>query len=90
MIVLLPVVFKLIGKALEQSANVNETPQRVDHVVSERRKKPVADHKKTAAVAPEASVDDAINAEPVEDKKKNEKIDPKKLVLYSEIMNRKY
>lgn len=110
LIVLLPVVFKLIGKALDNAAakGVPDVPHRPD-VASDMMKddsvpkrpeyqslvrRPVAAHVEhqegesviARPVEPAPTVQATAEDKPV----KKKKIDPKKLIVYSEIMKPKY
>ncbi|MBE6237255.1 MAG: hypothetical protein E7116_03750 [Bacteroidales bacterium] len=113
LIIILPIVFKLIGKKLEQAGQQNapqstdnqeqiedwaevlrrhieaqQMPQEPELPVQEERIIPdvrlVAPKAKPSVVQPKP----VILAEPEEEEK--EKIDKKKLILYSEIMKPKY
>ena len=113
LIIILPIVFKLIGKKLEQAGQQNapqstdnqeqiedwaevlrrhieaqQMPQEPELPVQEERiipdVRPVAPKDKPPVVQPKP----VILAEPEEEEK--EKIDKKKLILYSEIMKPKY
>ena len=95
--ILLPVVFKLIGKRMEQAGKVQ---QPVEYLEQQTVVEPLA---------PEPMIKDSVEA-PVavkkkhqpkkvtkktpilveEEKKQKEKIDVKKLIVYSEIMKPKY
>ena len=110
LIVLLPVVFKLIGKALENAAarGVPNAPHRPDAVSDMMTDDSVQTRpeyqsliRRPADVHVEHQEGQSVVARPVEparteqtttedkpDKKK--KIDPKKLIVYSEIMKPKY
>ena len=111
--IILPIVFKLIGKKLEQAGKqkapqstdnqeqiedwaevlrrhieAQQMPQEPEHPVQEERiipdVRPVAPKAKPSVVQTKP----VILAEPEEEEK--EKIDKKKLILYSEIMKPKY
>lgn len=113
LIIILPIVFKLIGKKLEQAGKqkapqstdnqeqiedwaevlrrhieAQQMPQEPELPVQEERiipdVRPVAPKDKPSVVQPKP----VILAEPEEEEK--EKIDKKKLILYSEIMKPKY
>ena len=113
LIVILPIVFKLIGRKLEQAAQ-NPAPQAQPvedwaetlrrHLAAQQQiqpAKPVAEETQAReTVAPKINsqtVPPAVNVRKVvnpilkeEPKKKKEKIDVKKLIIYSEIMKPKY
>ena len=113
LVIILPIVFKLIGKKLEQAGKQKapqstdnqeqiedwaevlrrhieaqqmpqepELPVQVERIIPDVR--PVAPKDKPSVVQPKP----VILAEPDEEEK--EKIDKKKLILYSEIMKPKY
>ncbi len=89
LIVLIPVAFKLIGKALEKASDTPEIPQ--------RRIRPVSVDDSQVRTSSDARdghmTKEVISSIPEikEDKEnKGNKIDPKKLVLYSEIMKPKF
>lgn len=113
LVIILPIVFKLIGKKLEQAGKqkapqstdnqeqiedwaevlrrhieAQQMPQEPELPVQEERiipdVRPVAPKDKPSVVQPKP----VILAEPEEEEK--EKIDKKKLILYSEIMKPKY
>ena len=106
LIVVLPLAFKLVGRNLEQAGQTDagappkehaedwlETIRR--HVEGQQQKARPAETpvevKKTEiteAVAPKTRRGMPVMQE--EENKKSEKIDPKKLVIYSEIMKPKY
>ena len=112
-LVLLPVIFKLIGKRLE---NAGTQPQAIDEqqpiedwAEVLRRHIEAQQHEEAVPVAPVQEQPVAEKVMPVskaqqrtplykpakpilqeEDNKKKEKIDTKKLILYSEIMKPKY
>ena len=112
--ILLPVIFKLIGKRLEQSGNpdgarkVREFAEAVDGEESpmhswEYLGDAVAGEQEEVTPAPvvtpraETPVQEGtpvVTRKPIlveeDDKPKGEKIDPKKLVIYSEIMKPKF
>ena len=96
--ILLPVILKLVGKRLEQSQHTTEIlsfPEETSFVEEEPR-----------SIILEESVPEPVMPEPVklepqplsrkpmleeeQQPKKEEKIDPKKLVIYSEIMKPKF
>lgn len=108
--ILLPVIFNLIGKRLEQSGKTDKAGK-----LREIAKTLGADDDDTVAkwlageedAGPEPVAAPVVPSEPKnvavkpsvtprkkvlveEEKKKGEKIDPKKLVIYSEIMKPKY
>ncbi len=91
LVVLLPVIFKLIGNRLEKSEllteilpPVEETPLVQEEPIIPRQSEP----------APIEEAVQAVGRKPIlqeeEPQKKGEKIDPKKLVIYSEIMKPKF
>ena len=89
--ILLPVIFKLIGKRLEQSETLTETlpPLEEDIFVPEKPesfKKPAP--QQPIEAAPVTTRKPMLQEE--EPQKKGQKIDPKKLVIYSEIMKPKF
>lgn len=89
--ILLPVIFKLIGKRLEQSEPLTETlpSQEEDIFVPEKPetfKKPAP--QQPIEAAPVTTRKPMLQEE--EPQKKGQKIDPKKLVIYSEIMKPKF
>ena len=113
LVIILPIVFKLIGKKLDQAGKqkapqstdnqeqiedwaevlrrhieAQQMPQEPELPVQEERiipdVRPVAPKDKPSVVQPKP----VILAEPEEEEK--EKIDKKKLILYSEIMKPKY
>lgn len=112
--ILLPVIFNLIGKRLEQSGKTDKAGKLReiaktlgaddDDTVAkwlageedagpEPVREPVAapvvpSEPKNVAVKPSVTPRKKVLVE--EEKKKGEKIDPKKLVIYSEIMKPKY
>ena len=96
--ILLPVILKLVGKRLEQSQHTTEIlsfPEETSFVEEAPR-----------SIILEESVPEPVMPEPVklepqplsrkpmleeeQQPKKEEKIDPKKLVIYSEIMKPKF
>ena len=64
-----------------------ETPQRIQPVVEEQ--KPACFYEAVSSKEKKSVAPESIEVE-VKATEKKEKIDPKKLILYSEIMNRKY
>ena len=87
LIFILPIVFKLIGKKLEKAAGQQQTvlqPEPKVEPVPEQMQK-VATKKQTK---PAVKASKPILKE--EPKKVGEKIDKKKLIVYSEIMKPKY
>jgi hypothetical protein len=99
LIVLLPVAFKLIGKALENASDAPDIPQRRIQDDSEESARSHDEGRRGFERRPLTS-EMSCSKEQVEDEpavvsqpKKSEedgKIDPKKLVLYSEIMKPKF
>ena len=117
--ILLPVIFKLIGKKLEQSGktDVSERMREIVEAMGEEfddapeqsfepaepvQMKPV-EEMKPVEMKPVFETKPRVEGKPVakkpkvkkpilveEEKKKGEKIDPKKLVIYSEIMKPKF
>ena len=117
--ILLPVIFKLIGKKLEQSGktDVSERMREIVEAMGEEfgdapeqsfepaepvQMKPV-EEMKPVEMKPVFETKPRVEVKPVakkpkvkkpilveEEKKKGEKIDPKKLVIYSEIMKPKF
>lgn len=106
LIVLLPVVFKLIGKALENASQNQTVPHQQDvapDFVEPAQEWPPYQRivKLQEAVPEEHQEGESVVERPVapvqtvqavaEDKPdKEKKIDPKKLIVYSEIMKPKY
>lgn len=105
LIVLLPLIFKVIEKKLQQSGRQDQAGkvrEVADHIFGEDKEEPAEEtfiqplpEKKPVAVVArpvEAPVRHKKPAMLMEEppKKKKEKIDPKKLVLYSEIMKPKF
>lgn len=108
--ILLPVIFNLIGKRLEQSGKTDKAgelreiaktldadPEPVREPVVQTREPDlptgeVVDRTTTKPknVTAKPSVTPRKKVLVEEEKKKGEKIDPKKLVIYSEIMKPKY
>ena len=106
LIVVLPLAFKLVGSNLEKAGQTDAGAPPKEHAEDwletlrphfegqQQRVQPDATAvkvKKTErqeAVAPKAKQTMPVLQE--EEKKKSEKIDPKKLVMYSEIMKPKY
>lgn len=121
--ILLPVIFKLIEKKLQDSGNTaqagkvreiaelfeNKEDDSFDEVEPETVFEPVASvpvftmpesegarverealEKLTASVQKPPKTTPTLKDEPKRNKNKKEKIDPKKLVIYSEIMKPKY
>ena len=111
LIVLLPLVFKLIGKRLEQAGQVQ--PQVEDEVLEEDWAETVRRYVEQQQAQAEVFVPSQAEVEPqkektvveaprvvpkkkskpilIEEKKKEkEKIDVKKMIVYSEIMKPKY
>ena len=113
--ILLPVIFKLIGKKLEQSGKI-EASEKMREIVEAMgedndespivewlKEEPVVPKAPVVQQAPRTEVKQKENVKPAvkkpkakkpilveEEKKKAEKIDPKKLVIYSEIMKPKF
>lgn len=115
--ILLPVIFKLIGKKLEQSGKTGqaETLRKITEALGEevRAEEEYDDEGHIIHFPEQPAVVPAASAEPVapvrivqeegrlsiarksllaeeEENRKKDKIDPKKLVIYSEIMKPKY
>ena len=106
--ILLPVIFKLIGKRLESSGNqdkarkVREIAQALDgeespvHDWEEEPQLPYQTKPVPAPIVPHPALEvkPTVSRKPVlveeEPKRKGEKIDAKKLVIYSEIMKPKF
>ncbi len=111
LIFLVPVIFKLIGKRLEQAGEM-QSPVVDDTEPIENWEESLREYLETPSVVkpltPEPMVKDSVEApvapkkpgktKPVrkapilveEEKKQKEKIDVKKLIVYSEIMKPKY
>ena len=123
LLILLPVIFKFIGKKFEQSGNPeaaekmrkvlesmgeeNESPI-AEWLRGDEAEKPEAENVKVPTYMPPVVEENVVrqtaapkplpvktaSKKPIlvedEPKKKREKIDPKKLVIYSEIMKPKY
>ena len=89
LIILIPIAFKLIGKKLEQAG---QEPVLSEHPLMQEVQEPVEKVKKQSKPLkkekPVVKVATPILKE--EQPKEKEKIDPKKLVIYSEIMKPKY
>lgn len=117
LVILLPLIFKLIGKKLEQAGNLekakrfqelaermtSDSDEDSENSTFEVSEFDFNDAVKQQSVAPayfpkkeERPVVEvrkkqvAVEKEKVVKKEEREKIDPKKLVIYSEIMNRKF
>ena len=106
LLILLPVIFKFIGKKLEQSGNPEaaEKMRKVLESMGEENESPIHVPTYMPPVVEENVVRQTADPKPLpvktaskksilvedEPKKKGEKIDPKKLVIYSEIMKPKY
>lgn len=116
LVILLPLIFKLIGKKLEQAGNL-EKAKRFQELAERMTSDSDEDSKKNTIEVSEIDFNDAVKQqsvapayvpkkeerpvvevrkkqvavekEKVVKKEEMEKIDPKKLVIYSEIMNRK-
>ena len=114
--ILLPVIFKLIGKKLEQSGKTDASEKMreiVEAMGEDNDESPIIEWLKEKQEVPKApavqlvprpeakpteNVKPAVKKKPKpktpilveEEKKKGEKIDPKKLVIYSEIMKPKF
>lgn len=115
--ILLPVIFKLIGKRFEQSGQqdkarkVREFAQAMDGegspmhdweyfskevlgVDGEQQEEEILPQTSAPAPQPHVEAEPAFTRKPLlqeeEPQKKGEKIDPKKLVIYSEIMKPKF
>ena len=116
LVILLPLIFKLIGKKLEQAGNL-EKAKRFQELAERMTSDSDEDSKKNTIEVSEIDFNDAVEQqrvapayvpkkeerpvvevrkkqaavvkEKVVKKEEREKIDPKKLVIYSEIMNRK-
>ena len=117
LVILLPLIFKLIGKKLEQAGNL-EKAKRFQELAERMTSDSDEDSKKNTVEVSEIDFNDAVKQqsvapiyvpkkeerpvvevrkkqvavekEKVVKKEEMEKIDPKKLVIYSEIMNRKF
>ena len=117
LVILLPLIFKLIGKNLEQAGNL-EKAKRFQELAERMTSDSDEDSKKNTIEVSEIDFNDAVKQqsvapiyvpkkeerpvvevrkkqvavekEKVVKKEEREKIDPKKLVIYSEIMNRKF
>jgi hypothetical protein len=117
LVILLPLIFKLIGKKLEQAGNL-EKAKRFQELAERMTSDSDEDSKKNTIEVSEIDFNDAVKQqsvapgyvpkkeerpvvevrkkqvavekEKVVKKEEREKIDPKKLVIYSEIMNRKF
>jgi hypothetical protein len=117
LVILLPLIFKLIGKKLEQAGNL-EKAKRFQELAETMTSDSDEDSKKNTIEVSEIDFNDAVKQqsvvpryvpkkeerpvvevrkkqvavekEKVVKKEEREKIDPKKLVIYSEIMNRKF
>ena len=117
LVILLPLIFKLIGKKLEQAGNL-EKAKRFQELAERMTSDSDEDSKKNTIEVSEIDFNDAVKQqrvapiyvpkkeerpvvevrkkqvavekEKVVKKEERDKIDPKKLVIYSEIMNRKF
>ena len=117
LVILLPLIFKLIGKKLEQAGNL-EKAKRFQELAERMTSDSDEDSEKNTIEVSEIDFNDAVKQqsvapiyvpkkeerpvvevrkkhvavekEKVVKKEEREKIDPKKLVIYSEIMNRKF
>jgi hypothetical protein len=117
LVILLPLIFKLIGKKLEQAGNL-EKAKRFQELAERMTSDSDEDSKKNTIEVSEIDFNDAVKQqsvapayvpkkeerpvvevrkkqvavekEKIVKKEEREKIDPKKLVIYSEIMNRKF
>ena len=101
--ILLPVILKLVGKRLEQSQHTTEIlsfPEETSFVEEEPRSI-ILEESVPEPVMPEPVKLEPVKLEPQplsrkpmleeeQQQKKEEKIDPKKLVIYSEIMKPKF
>ena len=101
--ILLPVILKLVGKRLEQSQHTTEIlsfPEETSFV-EEAPRSIILEESVPEPVMPEPVKLEPVNLEPQplsrkpmleeeQQPKKEEKIDPKKLVIYSEIMKPKF
>lgn len=108
---LLPVIFKLIGKRLEQAGKVDQAktvqeiidalggekddvqPESTFYEEGEPAVSPESEVKPRPIPARKPIVIPVAKAQPMlmeENEEKGEKIDPKKLVIYSEIMKTKF
>lgn len=74
-------------RSLEDVLSELETPQRFQPVVEEQ--KPAYLYEAASSIEKKSVAPESIEVE-VKATEKKEKIDPKKLIVYSEIMNRKY
>ncbi|MBR5569215.1 MAG: hypothetical protein IKW27_10840 [Bacteroidales bacterium] len=89
--ILLPVIFKLIGKKLENSGNTEAAKTLEYEIVRPVKEEPTkveVAKPKAAKAQPAKAV--AKTVEAPETAKEKEKIDLKKLIVYSEIMKPKY
>ena len=101
--ILLPVILKLVGKRLEQSQHTTEIlsfPEETSFV-EEAPRSIILEESVPEPVMPEPVMPEPVKLEPQplsrkpmleeeQQPKKEEKIDPKKLVIYSEIMKPKF
>ena len=100
LMILLPVAFKLIGKRLEQAEKQQpqvtvseETPAVVETAVPEPMSMDSVEVKAPARTRKPKQQKKVVKKAPIlleEEKKPKEKIDVKKLIVYSEIMKPKY
>lgn len=89
-IVLLPIIFKLIGKKLEQSGaqpQHSEQQEQIEDWAEVLRRHIEAQQVEVETVKPVKAAKPILQEE---EPKKKEKIDTKKLIMYSEIMKPKY
>ena len=112
LIVVLPLVFKLIGKRMEQAAQAQQPVAQDDEPIedwTETLRRYVEQHQAQSAMfEQDGPVEEPLDSKPVveaprvvpvkkktpilveEEAKEKEKIDVKKMIVYSEIMKPKY
>ena len=92
LIVLVPVILKVIAKRREKSASADEElTYPVESIAMPAAEEPVSEEESVREPSPAVKPASAIT--PVSEEKevrKDERIDPKKLVIYSEIMKTKF
>lgn len=91
--ILLPVIFKLIGKKLEQSGKAGPIVEVLSETFEESSDEPVPEPVAKPIETPVEKPVVEFKPAPMPEQKQKpeaEKIDPKKLVIYSEIMKPKF
>ena len=92
LIVLVPVILKVIAKRREKSASADEElSYPVESLAMPATEEPVSEEEPVREPSPAVKPASAITPVPEEKEvRKDERIDPKKLVIYSEIMKTKF